>query len=90
MKSLENVLDILSQYSQGSLQMSEEIADCQRILRESEVLGELENGNVYVLRYSEDNQLYALRNYNTGMLTYISTYDEYVDQHRVDEDEENY
>lgn len=85
MKSLQQVLEVIGQYNNGEIPLSEEVVECQRLLRESEVLGELENGNVYVLRYVEDNKLYALRNYNTSTLTYISEYDEYLDNNGVDE-----
>ena len=85
MKSLQQVLEVIGQYNNGEISLSEEVVECQRLLRESEVLGELENGNVYVLRYVEDNKLYALRNYNTSTLTYISEYDEYLDNNGVDE-----
>lgn len=85
MKSLQQVLEVIGQYNNGEIPLSEEVVECQRLLRESEVLGELENGNVYILRYVEDNKLYALRNYNTSTLTYISEYDEYLDNNGVDE-----
>lgn len=85
MKSLKEVLETVEKYNNGSIMLTEEVVECQRILRESEVIGEEENGNVYVLRYSEDGKLYALSNFNTGTLKYISTYDEYYDSH-VDDD----
>lgn len=79
MKSLQHVLDVVKKYDEGATKLNEEVVECQRLLRESKVLGELEGGNVYVLKYVADEQLYALSNYNTGTLTYISTYDEYLD-----------
>ena len=85
MRSLKQVLETVADYNNGIIDLSEEVVECQRLLRESEVLGELENGNVYVLRYVEDNKLYALRNFNTSTLTYISEYDEYLDNYGVDE-----
>ena len=85
MRSLKQVLETVADYNNGDIDLSEEVVECQRLLRESEVLGELENGNVYVLRYVEDNKLYALRNYNTSTLTYISEYDEYLNNYGVDE-----
>ena len=84
-KSLKEVLETVEKYNNGSIMLTEEVVECQRILRESEVIGEEENGNVYVLRYSEDGKLYALSNFNTGTLKYISTYDEYYDSH-IDDD----
>ena len=86
MKSLKQVLEITHKYNNGTIELSEEVVECQRLLRESEVLGELENGNVYVLRHIEDNKLYVLGNYNTGTLTYIGEYEEYMQTHGVDED----
>lgn len=85
MKSLKEVLDLLEQYNNGSIKLTEEVVECQKILRESEVIGELENGNVYILRYNVDGKLYALSNYNTGTLKYISDYDEYYEKHKDDE-----
>lgn len=85
MRSLKQVLETVADYNNGKIELSKEVVECQRLLRESEVLGELENGNVYVLRYVEDNKLYALRNYNTSTLTYISEYEEYLNNYGVDE-----
>ena len=68
MRSLKQVLETIAKYNNGEIVLSEEVVECQRLLRESEVLGEMENGNVYVLRYIEDNKLYALRNYNMSTL----------------------
>lgn len=85
MKSLKEVLELVEQYNNGSIELTEEVVKCQRLLRESEVVGEAENGNVYILKYSADNKLYALSNYNTGTLKYISEYDEYYDKHKDNE-----
>ncbi len=85
MRSLKQVLETIAKYNNGEIVLSEEVVECQRLLRESEVLGEMENGNVYVLRYVEDNKLYALRNYNTSTLTYISEFDEYISKYGDDE-----
>ena len=85
MRSLQQVLETIDKYNNGEIVLSEEVVECQRLLRESEVLGELENGNVYVLRYVEDNKLYALRNYNMSTLMYISEYEEYINKYGVDE-----
>lgn len=85
MRSLQQVLETIAKYNNGEIELSEEVVECQRLLRESEVLGELENGNVYVLRYVEDNKLYALRNYNMSTLMYISEYEEYINKYGVDE-----
>ena len=85
MRSLKQVLETIDKYNNGEIVLSEEVVECQRLLRESEVLGELENGNVYVLRYVEDNKLYALRNYNMSTLMYISEYEEYINKYGVDE-----
>lgn len=85
MRSLQQVLETIAKYNNGEIVLSEEVVECQRLLRESEVLGEMENGNVYVLRYIEDNKLYALRNYNMSTLMYISEFDEYMSKYGVDE-----
>lgn len=85
MRSLQQVLETIAKYNNGEIVLSEEVVECQRLLRESEVLGEMENGNVYVLRYIEDNKLYALRNYNMSTLMYISEFDEYMNKYGVDE-----
>ena len=85
MRSLKQVLETIAKYNNGEIVLSEEVVECQRLLRESEVLGEMENGNVYVLRYIEDNKLYALRNYNMSTLMYISEFDEYMSKYGVDE-----
>ena len=86
MKSLQEVLETVEKYNNGSIELSEDVVECQKILRESEVIGEEDNGNVYVLKYSLDGQLYALSNFNTGTLKYISTYDEYYDAHKENDD----
>ena len=85
MRSLKQVLETIAKYNNGEIVLSEEVVECQRLLRESEVLGEMENGNVYVLRYIEDNKLYALRNYNMSTLMYISEFDEYISKYGDDE-----
>lgn len=78
MSSLKHVLEIIAQYNNGSLSLSEEVSNCQRLLRESEVLGELENGNLYVIKYVGDGKLHVVRNYNRGSLTYWCEYEEYL------------
>lgn len=85
--SLQTVLETIAKYDNGSIELNETIVHYQSLLRESKVLGELENGNVYVLKYSGDGELYVVRNYNTGTLTYMSTYDQYYEEHRNDDDE---
>lgn len=77
--TLKEVLQLLAEYDQGKLPMDEKVHNYQQILRDSKVLGELENGNIYVLRYSIDQDLYVVHNMNTGPLVYISSYDEYLD-----------
>lgn len=84
MKSLQEVLETVEKYNTGAIPLSEEVVECQKILRESKVVGEEEHGNVYVLKYSLDGKLYALSNFNTGSLKYLSTYDEYYDLHKPD------
>lgn len=85
--SLQTVLEVLRKKFFGLEEVDPEIiVKYEQLLRESEVLGEEENGNVYVMRYSGDNQLYAVRNINMGPLTYISTYDEYYETRINQED----
>ena len=76
--TLKEVLNHLADYDQGKLPMDEKVHNYQQIMRESKVLGELDNGNIYVLRYSVDQELYVVHNMNIGPLVYISTYDEYL------------
>ena len=48
MKSLQEVLETVEKYNNGSIELNEDVVECQKILRESEVIGEEDNGNVYV------------------------------------------
>jgi hypothetical protein len=77
--TLKEILETIAEFEQGKLEMSEKIFKYQQALRESKVVGELENGNIYILRFSLDGHLYAVHNMNIGPLVYISTYDEYMD-----------
>ena len=76
--TLKEVLNHLADYDQGKLPMDEKVHNYQQKMRESKVLGELDNCNIYVLRYSVDQELYVVHNMNIGPLVYISTYDEYL------------
>ena len=63
MRELKEVMEIARECYNGT-ERDAEINTCQTLLRESEVVGELEGGNVYILRYVADGKLYALGNYN--------------------------
>lgn len=84
MRELKEVLKTASECYDGT-ERDAEINACQTLLRESQVVGELEGGNVYILRYAGDGKLYALGNYNRGHLVYISTYEEYIAEHQEDD-----
>ena len=40
MRSLKEVLETIEKYNTGAIPLSEEVVECQKILRESEVVGE--------------------------------------------------
>ena len=76
--TLKEVLNHLADYDAGKLPMDEKVHNYQQIMRDSKVVTELENGNIYLIKYSIDQELYAVHNMNMGPLVYISTYDEYL------------
>lgn len=82
---LSELLQILKEVENGQRPSDEEIEGYRRILRNSDVVEELEAGNILIIKYSLDDKYYACYNSPFSVVTYIGTYDEYINLKELQE-----